>query len=366
MAISVPKLLEGVVRVNASDLHLKVGGPPMIRINGHLHPIEHPPLTKEDTVEANDLMMPERCRPQLDRDGTVDYSYGMSLTDRFRINCYHQRGTKSLAIRRINSKKVTVEELNLPATIAKIADFRRGLVLVTGITGSGKSTTLAAIVHLINDTRREHVITIEDPIEFTFVDNKSIIDQIEVNHDVVDFKCALRHALRQDPDIIMLGELRDRETIEIAMQCVETGHLVLSTLHTNDARQTVTRITHFYAHEEQELIFNQISMNLRGVVSQRLVRTLDGKGRVPVCEIMFNNAIIQKLIVERRVEDILQVQRNGVEGMQTFDMHLVNLVKNKVVSMETAIQTVEDEAAFKRMLRGSASGSDRGGLVGGA
>ncbi|MEN6626547.1 MAG: PilT/PilU family type 4a pilus ATPase [Candidatus Sumerlaeia bacterium] len=364
MAFSMQKLLEGVVRVNASDLHLKVGGPPMIRLNGHLHPIDHPPLAREDTEEANRLMMPPRCAAQLEKDGTVDYSYGMTTTERFRVNCYHQRGNKSLAIRHINSKKVTLEDINIPPQCAQISEFRRGLVLVTGITGSGKSTTLAAIVHLINDNRREHIITIEDPIEYVYEDNKSIIDQIEVQHDVVDFKCALRHALRQDPDIILLGELRDRETIEIAMQCVETGHLVLSTLHTNDAAQTITRITHFYNHEEQELIFDQLSQNLKGVISQRLVRTADGKGRVPVCEIMFNNPVIQKLIKERRIADIPQVQRNGIDGMQTFDMHLVQLVKGKTVALETAIHTVEDENAFKRAMRGISSGSDRGGLVG--
>ena len=364
MAINVQKLLEGVVRVNASDLHLKVGGPPMIRLNGHLHPIDHPQLVREDTEAANKLMMPPRCDEMLKRDGTVDYSYGLTLTDRFRVNCYHQRGNKSLAIRRINSAKVTLEGINMPPSIAKIAEFRRGLVLVTGITGCGKSTTLAALIHMINDSRREHVITIEDPIEYVYQDNKCIIDQVEVHHDVIDFKCALRHALRQDPDIIMLGELRDRETIEIAMQCVETGHLVLSTLHTNDARQTITRITHFYSHEEQELIFDQIAQNLKGVVSQRLVRTGDGKGRVPVCEIMFNNAVIAKLISERRVGDIIQVLRSGQDGMQTFDSHLVQLVKSKIVSMETALHTVEDEAAFRRELRGIQAGGDRGGLIG--
>ncbi|HPK02041.1 MAG TPA: PilT/PilU family type 4a pilus ATPase [Candidatus Sumerlaeota bacterium] len=364
MAINMHKLLEGMVRVDASDLHLKVGGPPMIRMNGQLHPIDHPPLEAEDTEAANTLMMPPRCREQLERDGTVDYSYGLSPTQRFRINCFHQRGTKSLAIRKLVSKKVTLEDLNLPPQLTRLAKYHRGLVLVTGVTGSGKTSTLAAIINIINATRREHIITIEDPIEIVYTDEKCIIDQIEVNQDVVDFKCALRHALRQDPDIILLGELRDRETIETAMHCVDTGHLVFSTLHTPDARQTITRITHYFTLEEMPLILDQLSKNLQAVVCQRLVRTADGKGRVPCCEIMFNNPIIQKLIIEERIDDIQQVMRSGAEGMQTFDMHLVQLVKSERVTMEEANTVVEDEAAFRRLMKGISAGGDRGGLIG--
>ncbi|MCL5269426.1 MAG: PilT/PilU family type 4a pilus ATPase [bacterium] len=364
MAINLQKLLEGVIRVNASDLHLKVGGPPMIRINGNLHPVEHPPLIAEDTETANETMMPKRCQNQLERDGTVDYSYGLSVTDRFRVNCYHQRGTKSLAVRKIVSKKMTMEDLNLPPQIGRFANYYRGLVLVTGITGCGKSSTLSALIHLINGSRREHIITIEDPIEFVYRDEKCIIDQIEVNQDVIDFKCALRHALRQDPDIILLGELRDRETIETSLHCVETGHLVFSTLHTPDARQTITRISHFFGHEEQPLIFEQMARCIQGVVCQRLIRTADGKGRIPCCEIMFNNSIITKLISERRVEDIQNVMRGGTDGMQTFDMHLVQLVKSETITMEEADSVVEDQAAFRRLLKGHTAAGDRGALLG--
>ena len=351
MPVNMRKLLEGVVRVGASDLHMKVGGPPMIRLNGGLHPIDHPPLTSEDTDEANSYMMPERCREALEHDGTCDYSFGLTLTDRFRINCYHQRGTKSLAIRRLDSRKVTLEELNLPPQLARLADFYRGLVLVTGVTGSGKSSTLAAIINMINDTRREHILTIEDPIEFVYRDEKSVIDQIEVNHDVISFGCALRHALRQDPDVILLGELRDRETVETAMQCVETGHLVFSTLHTPDAAQTITRISHFFKHEEHDLIFDQMSKNIRAVVCQRLIRTSNGKGRVPCCEILFNNTVVGKLIGEHRIDDMRSILRSGADGMQTFDMHLVKLVNSEMVLIDDALTVVDDEAAFRRLLR---------------
>ena len=364
MAINIRKLLEGMVRVNASDMHLKVGVPPMIRLAGHLHPIDHPPLTSEDTEAANAEMMPERCAPQLERDGTVDYSFGLSQTQRFRVNCYHQRGYKSIAMRLIVAKKVTLEDLQLPPQLSKLAQFHRGLCLVTGITGSGKTSTLSAIINMINDSRRAHVITIEDPIEVAYMDNRCIIDQIEVNQDVINFSCALRHALRQDPDIILLGELRDQETIATSMHCVDTGHLVFSTLHTPDAAQTINRIAHFYGVEEQEMIFDQIANNLQAVVCQRLVRTVDGQGRVPCCEIMYKTPMISKLILERRVEDIPQVLRAGEGGMQTFDMHLVQLVKANKVPMEEALGVVEDEAAFRRLLKGKSSGSDRGGLIG--
>ena len=363
MPINLNKLLEGVVRVGASDMHLKVGNPPMIRLNGHLHPIDHPPLVMEDTEEANRIMMPKRCSQALEHEGTCDYSYGLTTTQRFRVNCYHQRGCKSLAIRKISSNKLTLDDLNLPLQISKLSDIYRGLALVTGITGSGKSSTLSALINNINATRREHIITIEDPIEFVYQDEKCIIDQIEVNQDVIDFKCALRHALRQDPDIILLGELRDRETVETAMHCVETGHLVFSTLHTPDARQTITRIAHFFNHEEQPLIVDQMSKNIQGVVCQRLIRKADGKGRVPCCEIMFNNAVINKLITEYRIEDIQQVLRSGIDGMQTFDMHLVQMVNTGIIEMEEANNCVEDQAAFRRLLKGRSSGGDRGGLI---
>jgi twitching motility protein PilT len=364
MTINIRKLLEGAIRVDASDLHLKVGGPPMIRLNGQLHPVDHPPLTAEDTEEANKFMMPPRCQEQLDRDGTADYSFGFSPLERFRLNVYHQRGTKSLAIRKLVSKKATLEGLKLPEQLTRLSDLRRGLALVTGVTGSGKTSTLSALINIINSTRREHIITIEDPIEIIYTDEKSVIDQIEVNQDVISFQCALKHALRQDPDIILIGELRDRETIETAMHCVDTGHLVFSTLHTPDARQTMTRISHNFTHEEQPLIFDQMSKNLQGVICQRLVRTADGKGRVPCVEIMFNTPVVRKLISEQRIDEIVQVQRSGSDGMQTFDMHLVTLVKAGLVSMEEAYTVVEDQAAFRRLLKGISAGGDRGGLLG--
>ncbi len=353
-----------MVRVGASDMHLKVGIPPVIRINGQLHPVEHPALTAEDTEDANRSMMPDRCNAQLERNGTADYSFGLSVDVRFRVNCYHQRGVKSLAIRLLTSEMSTLEELGLPVQLYRLAEIKRGLVLVTGITGSGKSTTLSALIHRINQTRREHIITIEDPIEFIYTDDKCVIDQIEVNQDVADFKVALRAALRQDSDIILIGELRDRETVETAMHCVETGHVVFSTLHTPDCPQTLTRVSHFFPQEEHQLIFDQMAKNIQGVVCQRLLRNKTGKGQIPCCEVMFNNPIIRKLIIEQRINDLSDVLRSGQEGMQTFDMAMVDLVKTEKISFDQGNEYADDPAAFRRLMKGIKAGSDEGGLIG--
>jgi twitching motility protein PilT len=364
MSVNIRKLLDGMIRVGASDMHLKVGLPPMIRLHGHLHPVEHPPLTTDDTEEVNSFMIPDHCHSLLEKNGTADYSFGLSVDIRFRINCYHQRGVKSLAIRRLTSDMHTLEELGLPTQLYRLAEIKRGLVLLTGVTGSGKSTTLSALVHKVNQTRREHIITIEDPIEFIYTDDKCVIDQVEVNQDVANFKIALRAALRQDPDIILLGELRDRETVETAMHCVETGHLVFSTLHTPDCPQTLSRVSHFFPREEHQLIFDQMAKNVQGVVCQRLLRNKTGKGRIPCCEIMFNNPIVKKLITEQRIEDLVDVLKSGQDGMQTFDMAMVGLVKSEQITFEQGNELADDPASFRRLMKGIKAGGDGGGLIG--
>lgn len=364
MAVNLRKLLEGMIKLGASDLHLKVGQKPIIRLHGILRPVEHPPLSASDTEEANREMIPERLLNNFNLNGSADYSYGLNTLQRFRVNAYHQRGAVSIAIRRVNSSTPTFEDLNLPLQLQKMTEYKRGLILVTGITGSGKSSTLSAMISLINRTRREHIITIEDPIEYIYDDDKCIIEQVEVGFDVLDFKQALRNALRQDPDIILVGELRDRETVETAMHCVETGHLVFSTLHTADAKQTILRILHFFPTEEHTLINEQLAMNLRGVCCQRLLRRADGQGRIPCCEILFGTPIVQKLIRETRYDDIEQVLVNAEDEMQSFDMHLVQLVKDEMVSIEEAASVTHDEAALMRALKGRSAGGDRRSLIG--
>lgn len=364
MPVNMKKLLEGMLKLGASDLHLKVGQKPTIRLHGILRAVEHPVLTPEDTIEANKMMMPERLTSTFEELGSVDFSYGLSLMQRFRVNAYHQRNVISLAIRTVSSKIPTFEDLNLPLSIQAMTEYHRGLVLVTGITGSGKSSTLSAMISLINRTRREHVITIEDPIEFLYEDDRCIIEQIEVGSDILDFRVAMRHALRQDPDIILLGELRDRDSVETALHCVETGHLVLSTLHTPDAKQTIMRLLHFFPVEEHGLVNEQLAMNLKGVVCQRLVKTIDGQGRVPVCEVMFGTPIVQKLIREKRYDDLGQVLVNAEDDMQAFDSHLIELVKDEIISVDEAIATCHDDSSFVRMLKGRAAGGDRRQLIG--
>lgn len=351
------------MRVGASDLHLKVGNKPTIRLHGVLRQIEHPALTREDTDEANAIMMPERCRPHLDKVGSADYSYGLAGVGRFRVSVYHQRGSLSIAMRTINVAASTFDELSLPVVLDEAISARVGLILVTGVTGSGKSTTLSAMIQRINTTRREHIITIEDPIEYLYNDDKSIIDQVEVGSDIIDFPNALRSALRQDPDVILIGEMRDKETVETALHCVETGHLVLSTLHTPDAKQTVIRLLHFFPAEEHGLVNEQLALNLRGAICQRLIRTVDGKGRLPVCEVLINTPIVTKLIRERRYDDLNQVLQNQEDGMQSFDSHLVRLVKEEKVALEEALKYTIDEAGFRRALSGRSSGGDRRSIV---
>ena len=347
-----------MLKVEASDLHLKVGHAPTLRLRGLLRSTDHPALSTDDTEKANNLMMPARCRETFESEGSTDYSYLMSAEERFRVNAFHQNGMISLAIRPVACKIPTFKDLNLPAVVQRMAEFHSGLVLVTGVTGAGKSSSLAAMIDWINTTRRNHIITIEDPIEFLHRDKKSIVEQIEVGADVIDFKAAVRNCVRQDPDVILIGELRDHETVKAAMQCVETGHLVLSTLHTPDVKQTVLRLLHFFPMEDHDLIREDMAMNLKAVLSQRLVRAAGGKGRVPCCEILFESPIVEKLIREGRYDDIDTILKNGEEGMQSFDHHLVQLVKSKVVGVEEAMKVVRDAASFKRALAGRQAGGE--------
>jgi twitching motility protein PilT len=358
-------LLEAMPQVEASDLHLKVGMPPMYRINGELRPVDHPVLTGKDIEDVVGEMTTAQKKVILDQQGTVDFAYSMPNVSRFRVNVFRQRGQVSLAIRTVKLRIPTFEVLNLPAaTMRAIASSRRGLVLVTGVTGSGKSTTLAAMIGYINSVRREHVITVEDPIEYVYRDDKSIINQIEVGTDVASFEVALRHVLRQDPDIILIGEMRDHLTVKTALAATETGHLVFGTLHTSDATQTLNRIVHFYTADDEKLILEQLSLNLRAVVSQRLLLAAGGKSRRPALEIMMGTPIVSKLIREGRITELKQAIKNGDGGMMTFDQHLVELARTKKINFEEGLKYCEDEGAYRRNVKGIYSEGDRGGLVG--
>jgi len=362
--MNIHALLEGMAKMNASDLHLKVGSPPMLRINGALRPVEHPPLDEKTTVEAMQAITPPLKRKVFDEVGTADFSYSIPKVARFRVNIFHQRGSVSIAIRLVSFEIPDCKQLNLPAVVTEIADERRGLVLVTGVTGSGKSSTLAAMIQHINTTRREHIITIEDPIEYLFRDNLSIINQMELGIDIQSFEVALKHVLRQDPDIIMIGELRDRVTVKTALMATETGHMVFATLHTSDARQTINRVLHFFPTEDQELILEQLSMNLRAVISQRLIRRTDVKGRVPAVEILRNIPIVSKLVREGKITELSQAIRNQELGMQSFDQSLTELIRAGLVSLEDGLKYAAEPDALKRQVKGIFAEGERRGLIG--
>jgi twitching motility protein PilT len=295
--------------------------------------------------------------------GSLDFSYAIPNVARFRVNVFHQRGNLSLVIRKVAFDIPDFDSLNLPPRVEQFSELERGIVLVTGVTGSGKSTTLASLINKINQTRNAHIVTIEDPIEFLYRDDKCIINQMELGIDFETFEDAMKRVLRQDPDIIQVGEMRDRITIRAAITASETGHLVFSTLHTGDTAQTIERILKHFDTDEHELILQQLANNLKGVISQRLLRHADGHGRVPAIEIMVGTAMVQKLIVEGRLKDLKSVVQNREEGMQTFNQHLLELVQSEIVTREEALRYVDNIPAFERMLRGGLSSGDGTGLV---
>ncbi len=358
-------LLKYMIKINASDVHLKVGSPPMYRVDGKLYPAQHPVLKQEDTITLMEQITPEPKRVQFDTVGAADFSYSIPDISRFRVNVFHQRGSVSLAIRAVHFHIPSFEELKLPGGVKRLSEFERGLILVTGVTGSGKSSTIAAMLSNINQMRNFHIITIEDPVEYLHKDKKCIFNQLEVGVDIASYSDAIRYVLRQDPDVILIGEMRDRESCEVAMAAAETGHLVFSTLHTNDAKQTLNRILHFFSADEEPLILTQLSLNLQGVISQRLLPHASGKGRIPAVEILVNTPIVTKLISRGEIANIRQAMQNRENGMQTFNQHLVDLFRSKDITLETGLENTDDEAAFRRNVKGRFSSDDRAGIIGG-
>ncbi len=330
-------LLLITVQQNASDLHLAVGRRPTIRIDGNLIPLQKEEILSPEAVEGLvlELLTPEQ-RAVLPQEKEIDFAYVFEDKARFRVNVYFQRGFLSAALRTIPSKIRTIEELNLPPVLHDFTKPNQGFVLMVGPAGHGKSTTLAALIDEINHKRTDHIITIEDPIEYLFVQDKSIISQREVKTDTIHFHRALRSILRQDPDVIMIGEMRDKESIFTALTAAETGHLVFSTLHTNSAAQTIDRIIDTFPAEQQDQVASQLAAVLLGIVSERLVARIEG-GRLPACEIMFSNPAIRNLIRERKVYQIdLVIETSSQEGMITLNRSLADLVRRKEISLEEA------------------------------
>ena len=362
MAVAVDDLLRKAVENKASDLHLKVGNHPYLRVDGILQPIaEIPRITPEEMLSMAFSMMTNRQKQKFKETAELDMAYGVAGLGRFRVNVFQQRGNVGMVLRVIPTKIRTIEELNLPPVIDKICEEQRGLVLVTGTTGSGKSTTLAAMIDRINSIRPEHIITIEDPIEYLHRDKKGFINQREVEVDTSTFSTALRAALRQDPDVVLVGEMRDLETISTALLAAETGHLVFSTLHTLDATETIQRIIAVFPPPEQKQIRLQMASTLKAVVSQRLGRKSDGVGRVPAVEVLISTGYIRDCIINpdktRLIRDALAAGTSQY-GMQTFDQSIFDLYTKNLITLDEALIRATNPDEFKLRIQGIRSAAD--------
>lgn len=352
-SLKIELLLEEVVKKDASDLHLQVGSPPMIRVDGALRATDDTPVLDEDDVEKLVFsVMDEDQKNFLLKDKEVDFSFSFGDLGRFRVNAFHERGNIAAALRLIPAKLRTIEELNLPKIINQFTNFPRGLVLVTGPTGSGKSTTLAAMINKINTDKALHIITIEDPIEYAHKSKKSIVVQREIHYDTNSFGGALRSCLREDPDVVLIGEMRDLETIAAAITIAETGHLVLATLHTNSAAQSIDRMIDVFPPHQQQQIRTELSGMLQAIVSQRLIPTIGG-GRAAVAEVMVVTGAIRNIIREGKTHQIDAAIQTGAEhGMQSFDKTLVEYIQAGKITYDEAKNYAIDAHELDRMMRG--------------
>ncbi|EDM73877.1 twitching motility protein [Plesiocystis pacifica SIR-1] len=355
------RVLMAARKLGASDVHLKVGRPPIFRIRGQLRTLKDVPAMNSDVIETFAVnIMNQRQHAIFMENCEVDLAYGTEDGFRYRVNVFRQRGTTGMVMRIIPSTIPSFDRLNLPARVRELADEKRGLVLVTGITGSGKSTTLASLLEVVNVNHPAHVVTIEDPIEYMFEDKRAIVNQREVGFDTMGFRGALRSALRQDPDVILVGEMRDHETIKTVMLAAETGHLVFSTLHTVDATETIARIVQMFPHEEQIAVRLQLAAILRGIVSQRLLPRADGRGMIPAVEVLINTPRVQEMISDmHRTHEIVDAIKEGANpyGMVSFDQSLTNLVRRRLVAYEVALAASSNPADFELAFRGVTGGS---------
>ncbi len=355
-------LLVTLLQQGGSDLHLKLGRPPMLRVHGELVPVSRPPMTADELKSIAEQIMAPRHRTEFEELRDVDFAIGIQGVGRFRVNAYQQRGSLAFAFRTVMTQVSSVEELNLPPVLSTLALRTRGMILVTGVTGSGKSTALAAMLHQVNAQRAVNIITIEDPIEFWHRDLKANISQREVGADTVSFAHALRRVLRQDPDVIMVGEIRDLETLEVAMKAADTGHLVFSTLHTMDAAHTIDRLLSFYPPDQQANIRFHLASTLQAVISLRLVPRSDRPGRVPACEILVNSAAVADNMRDpSKALEIPRLIREGTVqyGMQSFDQSLRQWQTQGIIAYETALQHATNPGEFALAAQGIAGASDQ-------
>ena len=357
------QMIQEMLNKNASDLHLRVGLRPTIRFDGKLHSVDDQILLHEEMDKILSQILNDDQKTRFHQKREMDLALSISKMGRFRINLYKQRGTIGIAIRRVNTKVPSFEELNLPQVIRDIAGNKRGLIIVTGTTGSGKSTTLASMVEHINENRAENILTIEDPIEYIYRDKKSIISQREVGGDTESFASALRHAFRQDPDIILVGEIRDMDTMNIALTAADTGHLVLTTLHTLNTVETISRIISFFPPHQHQQIRLLLGGTLKSIICQRLLPRTDGPGRVPAVEVLVSTASVREAIInpEKTVNIMDLVESGSIQyGMQSFDQSIMKLYRSGMISYEESMAQCSNPDDFDLRVKGITSASDKG------
>ncbi len=360
--ITLRRLLWTSVQNNASDLHVQAGSPPMLRIDGRVRYVNCDPLSPRLLHLYANQLLDEVSASVLAREGSCDLAYTLADSARFRVNIFYQAGTPAIAFRRVQAEIPTFEELNLPPALEDIARSRRGLVLVAGTTSSGKSTTIAAMIGYINRRFARRIITIEDPVEFVHQSDRSLVAQIEIGHDTRSYDDAIRHVLRQDPNVLVVGEMRDISSIRVALRAADTGHLVFATVHATNAQQTVERIIAMFDPAQHNLLLTQLGLNIEAVVALRLASARAG-GRLPVCEIMRGTGTVRKLIIESRAQAIPQALINRDRGMQSFDQHLEELFKLRKITADEALRLATNPEALVMVMRGFTTRDMSQGLV---
>ena len=355
--LEIDKLFRALVKLEGSDLHLKVGLPPYVRVAGTLRPLNREPIDDDEMIRLIFPLMDERNRRIFDENGGTDFAYSLDVEDktwRFRVNVLQQMAHVGLVARRVNNWIPNFEQLNLPPILEKLCTYAQGMILLAGITGSGKSTTIASMLDWINHRYRKHILTLEDPIEFAFTEDKCLINQREIGLDVKDFMTGMKHAVREDPDIILVGEMRDRETFETAVQAAETGHLVFGTIHANTAPSTIGRILDLFPEEMHGTIRGALDFNMKAIVSQKLLPSIkEGVPRVPTVEIMIFSPMVRKLLIEGEDHRLSDAIRLGAhEGMQDFTMSLKDLVDRELIDRATAFEVAPNAEALKMALKG--------------
>jgi twitching motility protein PilT len=356
-ALEIDRLFEALVKFQGSDLHLKVGQPPFLRVKGSLQPLKAPKLDDEQMQRLCLPMLDERQRKILEQDGGADFAYTCPVEGvkwRFRVNLLYQQGSLGLVARRVNNTIPDFKGLFLPPAIERLCQLDQGLVLLAGVTGSGKSTTIGSMLNYINQNYRKHILTLEDPIEFVYTDDKCLINQREIGTDVRSFEIGMKHAVREDPDIIVVGEMRDVETFKTAIHAAETGHLVFGTIHASNAPSTITRILDLFPQEEHEAIRSAIAFNMKGIVAQKLLKSIKpGVSRVPVVELMFFDVLVKKYVLEGLDHQLADhIKKSGREGMQDFTMSLKSLVDQELIDRHDALEIAPNREALQMALKG--------------